>query len=84
MAQEYDAIHNRLFVIQILLVVALLAVYQLSGASAMLSNGLSARFGEQLWYVTNAAYTAITVFGFAACMFLLSYYSSHVALICSG
>ncbi len=78
LAKEYDAIHNRLFIIQIILVVALLAIYQFSGTSALLANGLAARFGEGLWYVTNAAYTAVTVFGFAACMFLLSYYSGHV------
>ena len=78
LAKEYDAVHNRLFVVQILLVVGLLAAYQLSGASATLANGLAARFGENLWYATNAVYTAITVFGFAACMFPLSFYSSHV------
>ncbi len=78
LAKEYDAIHNRLFVVQILLVAALLAVFQFTGASATLANGLAARFGESLWYVTNAAYTAIAVFGFAACMFPLSYYSGHV------
>ncbi len=78
MAKEYDAIHNRLFIVQILLVVALLAVFQFTGASAALADGLTAHFGESLWFATNAAYTAITVFGFAACMFLLSYYSGHV------
>lgn len=78
MAKEYDAIHNRLFIIQIIMVAALLAAFLFSGASAMLANGLAARFGDNLWYATNAVYTAITVFGFAACMFLLSYYSDHV------
>jgi STE24 endopeptidase len=78
MAKEYDAIHNRLFVVQILLVAALLVLFQFTGASATLANGLSARFGESLWYVTNAVYTAVAVFGFAACMFPLSYYSGHV------
>jgi len=78
LAKEYDAIHNRLFIVQILLVVGLLAAFQFSGASATLANGLAVRFGESLWYVTNAVYTAIVVFGFAACMFPLSYYSDHV------
>ncbi|MCF7816652.1 MAG: M48 family metallopeptidase [Kiritimatiellales bacterium] len=78
LAKEYDAIHNRLFVIQILLVAILLALYQFTGASAALANGLSARFGENLWYATNAVYTVVTVFGFAACMFPLSFYSGHV------
>jgi STE24 endopeptidase len=78
LAKEYDAMHNRLFIIQVLLVVVLLAAFQFSGASAVLANGLAARFGESLWYVTNVVYTVIAVFGFAACMFPLSYYSGHV------
>ena len=78
LAKEYDAVHNRLFIVQVLLVVGLLAAFQFSGASATLANGLAMRFGESLWYVTNAVYTAIVVFGFAACMFPLSYYSGHV------
>ncbi len=78
MAQEYEAIHNRLFFLQILVLGILLAVYQFSGASAGLANGLSAYFGAKLWFLTNAAYTAISVFGFAACMFPFSYYSGHV------
>ncbi len=78
LAKEYDAIHNRLFLFQILLVAALLAVFQFSGASATLADSLTARFGESHWYVVNAVYTAIAVFGFAACMFPLSYYSGHV------
>jgi STE24 endopeptidase len=78
LAKEYDAMHNRLFIVQVLLVVALLALFQLSGASAVLAGGLTERFGESRWYVTNAIYTVIAVFGFAACMFPLSYYSGHV------
>jgi STE24 endopeptidase len=78
LAKEYDAIHNRLFAVQILLVAVLLAAYQFSGASALLANGLAARFGENHWYAANAVYIAVTVFGFAACMFPLSYYSEHV------
>ncbi len=78
LAKEYDAIHNRLFVVQIVLVVALLAVFQFTGASTALANGLGNRFGGNLWYVVNAAYVAIAVFGFMACMFPLSYNSGHV------
>jgi len=78
LAREYDAVHNRLFLIQILMVAALLAVYQLSGASAALADGLAKRFGENLWVVTNGLYTLVTVFGFAAFMFPLSYYSEYV------
>jgi len=78
MAKEYDAIHNRLFILQVLLLCILLAAYQFSGASAGLANALTERFGGKLWYVTNAVYTLISVFGFAACMFPFSYYSGHV------
>ena len=78
MAKEYEAIHNRLFVLQTLLVAILLALYQFTGASAALANGLIARFGEGQWYLVNAVYTLVTVFGFAACMFPLSFYSGHV------
>ena len=78
LAKEYDAIHNRLFVVQVLWVVVLLGVYQFSGASALLADGLVAHFGEGRWYVANALYTLVTVFGFAACMFPLSYYGEHV------
>lgn len=78
MAREYDAIHNRLFFLQILLMGILLAVYQFSGASVALASGLSERFGDSHWYLTNAAYTVVSIFGFAACMFPFSYYSGHV------
>lgn len=78
MAREYDAIHNRLFLLQILVLGILLAAYQFSGASAALADGLSRRFGENMWYVTNAVYTVVSVFGFAAFMTPFSYYSGHV------
>ncbi len=78
MAKEYDAIHNKLFVLQIVVLVGLLALYQFSGASAALSKGLTNRFGEGHWYVVNALYTLVSVFGFSACMFPFSYYSGHV------
>ena len=78
MAKEYDALHNRLFLIQILVLGTLLAAYQFSGASAALAHGLSGRFGDGIWYVTNAIYTAVSVFGFAAFMMPFSYYSGYV------
>ncbi|VGO20368.1 M48 family metallopeptidase [Pontiella sulfatireligans] len=78
LAKEYDAIHNRLFVLQMVLVALLLALYQFTGASATLANSLAARFGDGLWWAANASYTVISVFGFSACMFPLSYYSGHV------
>lgn len=78
LAKEYDAVHNRLYVVQLVVVAALLALFQLSGASATLADGLTARFGVDLWYVTNAMYILIVIFGFSACMFPFSYYSDHV------
>jgi len=78
LAKEYDAIHHRLFILQVLFVIVLLSAFQLTGASATLASGLTARFGESLWYVVNVVYTIIAVFGFAACMFPLSCYSGHV------
>ena len=78
MAREYDAIHNRLFLLQVLFLGLLLAVYQFSGASAMLSRGLTERFGENLWFVSNAVYTMVSIFGFAAFMLPFSYYSGFV------
>ena len=78
MAKEYDAINNRLFLFQIIVLGALLALYQFSGASAALANGLATRFGEGFWFASNAVYTAVSVFGFSACMFPFAYYSGHV------
>ncbi|MDZ8119553.1 M48 family metallopeptidase [Pontiella agarivorans] len=78
MAKEYDAVHNRLFVIEIIVLIALLAVFQFTGASAALAAGLEARFGAGLWFVTNAVYTAVAVFGFSAFMLPLTYYSGYV------
>jgi len=78
MAKEYDAIHNRLFLLQILVLGMLLGIYQFSGASAALANGLASRFGENMWWATNAVYTLVSVFGFAAFMSPFGFYSSYV------
>ena len=78
LAKEYDALHNRLYLFQIIFIILLLAVYQFSGASAALVDGLNARFGPKLWYLTNVVYTIVSVFGFSACMFPFSFYSDHV------
>ncbi len=78
MAKEYDSIHNRLFLIQTLALVLLLALFQFSGFSAMLADGLAVRFGPKLWYLTNVVYALVAMFGFSACMFPFSYYGSYV------
>lgn len=78
MAKEYDSIHNRLFLIQTLALVLLLALFQFSGFSAMLADGLAVRFGPKLWYLTNVVYALVAMFGFSACMFPFSYYGGYV------
>jgi STE24 endopeptidase len=78
-AREYESIHNRLFVVRILLTILALVVYLFSGASAHLAEGLGSRFDRSwLWPVVNGLYTLITVFGFAAVMFPLSLYSDYI------
>jgi STE24 endopeptidase len=76
-AREYELIHNRLFLVRILLTVAVLGVYLFSGASVYLADGLRNRFGP-IWPLVNGLYILITIFGFAAVMFPLSLYSEHV------
>jgi STE24 endopeptidase len=76
-AEEYDRIHNRMFVLQIVLVTLLLVAFQWSGSSALLAEALANHF-EESWYLTNASYVIVAVVGFSACMFPLSYYSGYV------
>jgi len=77
-AREYDAVHNWLFLIEILMIAVLLAVYQFSGASTALADGLYKRFGTSHRFVVNGIYTVVTVFGFAAFMFPLLFYRDYV------
>jgi STE24 endopeptidase len=76
-AREYELVHNRLFLVRILLTVIVLSAYLFTGASVYLAEGLRNRFGS-IWPLVNGLYTMITVFGFAALMFPLSLYSEHV------
>ena len=75
-AREYESAHNRLFVVRIVVTLAALVAYQLSGGSAQLASGLRQRFGGA-WLIVNGLYTLITVFGFSAFMFPLSLYSDY-------
>ncbi len=79
-AREYEAIHNRLFVVRIGITVLALVIYFFSGASANLAEGLDARFGDQWWW-TNTIYILVTLFAFSALMFPLTlfgdYYLEH-------
>ena len=76
-AREYENIQNGMFLGRLLVLFALLALYQFSGASLTLAEGLRSRFGRW-WPITNGLYTLITVFGFSALMFPLSYYSDYL------
>ncbi len=76
-ARRYEAAHNRLFLLRIVLTLAALGFYLFSGASVQLAGGLRSRFGG-FWPVVNGLYTFITVFGFAALMFPVSLYADFV------
>jgi STE24 endopeptidase len=76
-AHAYEAVHNRLFLLRLLLTFALLAAYHFSGLSAVLAGGLRARFGD-LWPLVNGLYLAVTLLAFSAVMFPLSFYGDYV------
>jgi STE24 endopeptidase len=75
-AREYEAIHNKLFVIRLFVTAALIMAYLFTGASAGLAEGLRTWFGS-LWGVVNALYVAITIFGFSAFLFPFSLYGDY-------
>ena len=75
-AREYEAIHNRLFVVRLVLTTVLIGAYLFSGASADLADGLRTSFGDRWWWV-NAAYLLVTLFAFSAVLFPLSWFSDH-------
>ena len=76
-AKHYENINNWFFLLRILLSAGILAAYQLSGASAGLADGLRNSFGEN-WLVVNGLYIIVSIFGYTALMFPLSYYTEHV------
>lgn len=76
-ARRYESLHNRLFLLRAALTLGLVWAYLLTGASAALAAGLRARFGGW-WPLVNGLYTLITLFGFSALMFPLSYFSDYV------
>jgi STE24 endopeptidase len=76
-AKQYDTINNWFFLARILFAGAILALYHVSGASVALANGLRASFGGN-WLAVNAVYILISIFGFTALLFPLSYYTEHV------
>ncbi len=76
-AREYESIHNKLFLVRIVLTIVLLAIYLLSGASAHLADGLRSRFGS-IWLLVNGLYIIVTVFGYAVFTFPMSLYGDFV------
>ncbi|MBU1694598.1 MAG: M48 family metallopeptidase [Verrucomicrobia bacterium] len=76
-ARKYEAVHNRLFLLRLVITLGVVAAYLLTGASAELADGLRTRFGRG-WLLVNGFYTLITLFGFSALMFPLSYYGDYV------
>jgi STE24 endopeptidase len=77
MAKAYEAVHNGIFLVRLIIVIVLLAGYLFTGASADLASGLASRFGDRWWW-TNAAYLFVTLFGFSALMFPLNLYSDYL------
>lgn len=75
-AREYERLHNRLFLVRLLLTALALAVFHCAGGSAQLAAGLRAHCGTW-WPVTNGLYILTAVFGFAAFTFPLSFYEEH-------
>ena len=75
-AKAYEAVHNRLFLLQLILTAAILGAYFFSGASVNLAAGLRGFLGAR-WWAVNACYVAITVFGFAVMLFPVSLYIGH-------
>ena len=76
-ARKYESLHNRLFVLRLLLTALALAVFLFAGASAQLATGLTEHFGRW-WPLTNGAYVLLAVFGFAALTFPLSLYEEYM------
>jgi len=75
-AREYESLHNRLFVVRLLLTTLALAGFHFAGGSAQLATGLRAHCGAW-WPVTNGLYILTAVFGFAAFSFPLSFYEEY-------
>ncbi len=77
-AREYESTKNRLFVIQIFYLFALLAVFLFSGFSQSLANNLINHFGSDFWLITNISYIASVILGISVFLFPFSYYNGYV------
>ncbi len=76
-AKSYENTHNCFFFIRLAISAIILAAYQLTGASEELANALRLTFNGN-WIVVNAIYVAVSVFGYLAIMFPLTYYTEYL------
>jgi STE24 endopeptidase len=75
-AREYESLHNRLYVVRLLVTALALAVFHFAGGSVQLAAGLRAHCGAW-WPLANGLYILTAIFGFAAFTFPLSFYEEH-------
>ncbi|NCC50269.1 MAG: hypothetical protein EOM20_03540 [Spartobacteria bacterium] len=74
-ARAFERANNRLVVMRILVTLLLVCAYLFLGASQTLAEGLQSRFSA--WWLVNAVYLVVTVLGYSAFMFPLSYYTDY-------
>ena len=72
-AREYESTKNRLFVIQIFYLFALLAIFLFFGFSQSLANNLINHYGSDSWFITNISYIALVILGISVFLFPFSY-----------
>ena len=77
-AREYESTKNRLFVIQIFYLFALLAIFLFFGFSQSLANNLINHYGSDFWFITNISYISLVILGISVFLFPFSYYSGYV------
>ena len=77
-AREYESAKNRLFVLQIFYLFALLAIFLFFGFSQSLANNLINHYGNDFWFITNISYISLVILGISVFLFPFSYYSGYV------
>lgn len=77
-ALEYEGAQHRLFAWQIGCLFGLLIAFLWSGFSVVLAENLTIRWGADLWFWVNMAYTALVVLGISVFLFPFSYYGGYV------
>lgn len=77
-ALEYEGAKHRLFAWQMSCLVVLLIIFLGSGFSVSLAGKLTMRWGVDLWFWVNMAYTAVVVVGMSVFLFPFSFYGGYV------